>query len=90
MKKQTLTVDINGTLVDLVAEHGGNRDAVFITAFANGLSVRSSTLQHPSARDRFVRCVWVMAKSESSGLDTLTDHNMKDWITDQVTGGSGQ
>ena len=90
MKKQTLTMDINGTLVDIVAEGGGNRDAVFITAYTNGLSLRSSTLQHPSARDRFVRCVWVMAGADNAGFSVIHDHTMRDWITEQATGGSGQ
>lgn len=82
MKKQ-LTVDLGSCLATLDAETGHSRDLVLITAFVNGISIRSSQLHLPAIRDRFLQGVWLMSGADKTAAP---DNEMRGWIDAESKG----
>jgi len=84
--KDKKVFDLGTSLATLVMEPGGTRhDTLLFTAFVNGISLRSNTLDLPAVRDRFIDCVWRMSgldKYENPPGDTTT--SMSAWIDAHV------
>jgi hypothetical protein len=55
MTQDKIDIDTGHTLINLNVEHG--RYGTIITAFVNGMSVRSGSLHLPRIAERFVDCV---------------------------------
>ena len=55
MNKDKIDIDTGHTLINLNVENG--RYGTIITAFVNGMSVRSGSLHLPRIAERFVDCV---------------------------------
>lgn len=84
MKRQ-LTTDLGPCLVTLDAEAAQTRDLVLITAFVNGISIRSSQLHLPAIRDRFLQGVWLMSGADKTAAP---DNAMRGWIETEAKEGS--
>lgn len=82
MKRQKV-IDLGPCLATLDAEDGHSRDLVLITAFVNGISIRSSQLHLPAIRDRFLQGVWLMSGADRSAAP---DNQMREWITAEAKG----
>jgi hypothetical protein len=80
--KTQLIIDIGPTLVTIDAGVGNYKETLLFTAYVNGISLRSTNLNLPAVRDRFIQCIWLMSGVDRE-LDTRHTHTMRRWITDQ-------
>lgn len=55
IKQDKIDIDTGHTLINLTVEHG--RYGTIVTAFVNGMSVRSGSLHLQRIAERFVDCV---------------------------------
>ena len=72
MNKDKIDIDTGHTLINLNVDHG--RFGTIITAFVNGMSVRSGSLHLQRIAERFVDCVIVacdFGTSDADERDTL-------------------
>ena len=82
MKDQTV-FDLGPTLATLDVEQASVRNNLnLITAFVNGISLRSGNLNLPSIRDRFLNCIWLMAGVAENEHVT---QQMRAWIDEKAS-----